>query len=281
MYEIFSTREIADMIWLIVFLMFVLIGKKTRISFFSLIKAVFAKKIIIMFLLIGLYFGTFTMMFAYQRIWKWIYLKDIIIWFLLTAVPICFSRITKEFHSNDIKKIIIENITLTAIVEFVVAYFTFPLWIEIIMIPVILFVVLLKVVADKKAENQKVSTLLSRVEILIGIGILSGTVLVAVDTFLTVDLTDFVVSFATPLVYSVLLIPMMYLCIVYAKYDTLFSRIHFMDTDKVRKKHRWRILKACKLSYKRIQKASEVLPKEMYQNMSEHSFMIAIQKIKE
>lgn len=280
MCEIFSTREIADVIWLVAFFVFILIGKKTRSAFINLIKAAFVKKIIIMFLLIGLYFGTFTMIFAFQSFWKWIYLKDIIIWFLLSAVPTCFSRITKPFHSDDIKKIIIENVTLTAIVEFVIAYFTFPLWVEIIMIPVILSITLLKVVADNKLENQKVCALLNGVLILIGIGILSGTVLVAVGSLATVDWTDFIVSFSTPLLYSILLLPMMYLCIIYAKYDTLFSRIHYMDTDDVRKKHRWVILKACKLSYKRIQTAGEVLPKEMYQNMSEHSFLIAIHKIK-
>ena len=125
MSEPFSTREIADVIWLVVFLVFVLIGNKTRPAFINLIKSACAKKIIIMFLSIGLYFGTVTVLFACQRFWKWIYLKDIIIWFLLTAVPTCFSRIAKPFRSNDIKKIIIENITLTAIVEFVIAYLLF------------------------------------------------------------------------------------------------------------------------------------------------------------
>lgn len=280
MFDVFSTREIADGIWIIGFIIFVILWKQTRKQSLSLIKAALARKIVMMFLFVCFYFCLITLLFTKLSFWKFIYLKDIIIWVLLSAIPTCFSRITKPFKVEDLKQIIIENITLTAIVEYIISSFTFDLWIELVMVPIIAFFALLKVISDSKEEFKKVSKLLNAILVIVGVFIIGGTIYVAVRDYLEINVIDSIVSFVIPLAYSNFLIPTIYVCIIYTKYDTLFSRIYYMDTDQSRKKHRFKILKACKLSYKKISKAETILPRDMYQNMKESDFKKAICKIK-
>ena len=83
---IFSNREVATFIYLAIFIIVVLFDAKVRSSVLVLIKSALSPKIVQAAMFFLLYASFLTVIFALTPIWKWIYLKDIIMWVVFAGI---------------------------------------------------------------------------------------------------------------------------------------------------------------------------------------------------
>ena len=114
-FSLFSTREIVSALYLLIFIVFIITKKSIRSSLLNVIKAFFCFKIQVPIFLLLLY-GSIPVLVAKQfSFWKWIYIKDIIIWLIFAGVPGClnvsdakeqshFMKIVIEYLSEEISK---------------------------------------------------------------------------------------------------------------------------------------------------------------------------------
>src|SRR5690606_28772164 len=129
-----------------------------------------------------------------------------------------------------------ESLKVVAIVEFVVTFYAFPLWAEVILQPLLLVVVGTLAVGKRDAKNEPAVKLLNGLLSLFGMGlVVYAAYMIAVNmgSFLTLaTLRDFY----TPIVLSVLFVPFIFVLHVYNTYEMSFLALRWTIKDhKIRR----------------------------------------------
>lgn len=132
--EIFSTRELALIIWTVIIVIFILIKVKIGDSFTRLIRAFFASKLSIAYLIMILYSIGILSLLKYFGLWDFTLIKDSILWFITFAI-VTFFKIDKAYNNNFFLEILNETFKLTLFLEFVSNLYTFNFWIEFLIFP--------------------------------------------------------------------------------------------------------------------------------------------------
>lgn len=254
-FNIFSTREIAIGIWFIVLLIFIFIKSDIRKSAFDVFKAALVKHLIVPFIVLSAYTILIIFLFTLIYLWKDIYIKDIVLWFLFAGIPICYNAFSSDLEKNYFINIIFDNFKLTSLIEFFLGFFTFNIITELIIVPLFTFFILVQTVTKKEKEyyiiNKYISIIKSIFEYLL-IVIIVINAIIAYSSY--INNIDFVIRFWMPFILSIFYLPCVYVFALFAKYYDTFKRMSFRNTkDKqIIKNQHWKIIKFCKLSYKKI-----------------------------
>lgn len=274
MLKIFSTREVAVAIYLLIFIIYALSVEKIRISLKSLIITACSKKILIPFIILIMYAGVLVLLMSYLPFWKWIYLKDIIIWVIFVGVPMCFKAVERNLKENYFKSSIIDNLKFIVVVEYLVGTFTFNIIVELILQPIIAILSLLIAIFDSKNEYKMTNKFLNAVLTIIGIIILLLTLNEAINPYKTLASIDTVIGLLTPLIFSILYLPFTYGFAIYSRYENIFIRMSIIDSTskKINRKRKYQIWRVCKLSYKNLCAFEKHIPKYTYKNMTQDEF---------
>lgn len=285
--DIFSTRELATAFWigaiLIAVGMAIVTNKKIRQGFIGVLKCFFNRKLRKLWEIYFLYIGIITLMFSRFPIWKNIYLKDIILWTLFSGLTICMNAVAGEADEKYISKVLKDNIRFTVVTEFLLSTFTFSLWVELIIIPIMTAITLLDVVAAQKSETVAVHKLLQSVIAFIGLCLVFQTVKVGIREYRELNMVDTLVSFFIPMVYLLFVTPLEYVFELYSKYEMLFIRMCFKEPrdKKVKRKRHLKVIKACGLSVRKIILFQKQCIPRMYVSMSDSEFEALISHLED
>lgn len=280
--SILSTREWATLIWGCIFMLYVLCHWEIRKSLWNVIVIFFGKKLRILWEIILLYVLTITIVFCYLPIWENIYIKDIIIWFLFSGLIYCMNAVSSEADETYIKKILKDNLKFTMILEFFMSTFTFNIWIELAIIPVITIITVMNVIAERKEEYKSVHKLLDSILAIAGFWIFYETIKIGINEYKQLNIINTLVSFMIPIVYLILIIPLEYILELYSKYEVLFLRMTFKEEKdkRIRLHHRTAIFRECNFSVRKILLFQREYMIQMYALMKEDEFNQLMQKFR-
>ena len=90
-FEEFNNREIAIVIWILVFITLMSLAKDIRESFKRIIKTFFVKKILLTFLSLIAYTILIIYFLLRLKFWEFEFLKDTIFWFFGVAFLLVFD----------------------------------------------------------------------------------------------------------------------------------------------------------------------------------------------
>lgn len=272
--SILSTREWATLIWGCIFMLYVLCHSEIRKSLWNVIVIFFDKKLRILWEIILLYVLTITIVFCYLPIWENIYIKDIIIWFLFSGLIYCMNAVSSEADETYIKKILNDNLKFTMILEFFMSTFTFNIWIELAIIPVITIITVMNVIAERKEEYKSVHKLLDSVLAIAGFWIFYETIKIGINEYKQLNIINTLVSFMIPIAYLILIIPLEYALELYSKYELLFLRMTFKEEKdkKTKIRHRVAIICSCRISVRRVLLFQREYMGMMYVKMKDNEF---------
>ena len=272
--SILSTREWATLIWGCIFMLYVLCHREIRKSLWNVIVIFFDKKLRILWEIILLYVLTITMVFCYLPIWENIYIKDIIIWFLFSGLIYCMNAVSSEADETYIKKILKDNLKFTMILEFFMSTFTFNIWIELAIIPVITIITVMNVIAERKEEYKSVHKLLDSILAIAGFWIFYETIKIGINEYKQLNIINTLVSFMIPIAYLILIIPLEYALELYSKYELLFLRMTFKEEKdkKTKIRHRVAVICSCRISVRRVLLFEREYMGRMYVKMKDNEF---------
>lgn len=271
---ILSTRKWATLIWGCIFMLYVLCHREIRKSLWNVIVIFSDKKLRILWEIILLYVLTITMVFCYLPIWENIYIKDIIIWFLFSGLIYCMNAVSSEADETYIKKMLKDNLKFTMILEFFMSTFTFNIWIELAIIPVITIITVMNVIAERKEEYKNVHKLLDSVLAIAGFWIFYETIKIGINEYRQLNIINTLVSFIIPIVYLILIIPLEYALELYSKYELLFLRMTFKEEKdkKTKIRHRVAVICSCRISVRRVLLFQREYMGRMYVKMKDNEF---------
>jgi hypothetical protein len=255
--SVLNNREISVVIWLLIVFLWALSVSSVRQSIFGLFKAFFVKIIIVPFAVMLLYVLLTVLIFKKVGFWDISALKDTILWTIGTAFATFLSLNKVAGDENFFRKALLDNIKLVLILEFIVNLYSFNLIIELILVPIVTFIVMLNAVAELKPEYKQ-----ARVFLDYTLGIVGLVLIVFTFRELFVDFQNFATlktlrDFFLPPIFTIAFLPYVYLIALYMQYESLFTRIDFAnkDADLARYAKR-KILAACHLDLSKLNKFS-------------------------
>lgn len=252
--NIFNNREIAIGILLLAIIIFALTIRNIRKSFLGLVRKLLEIKILIFILVIAVYGFGIVQLLRIINYWDIYLLKDTILWYLLPGFIMGVKYITSKDDGNLFKKIIIDNIEFLIIFEFIVNFYVFPIWAEIIIIPIITFIVLLDVVASRDKKYTSVLKFLRTLQFLIGSLILVYSVYQIIKDFSNFGSINTLKEFLLPIILTITFIPLICFMVLYSRYEEFFIRLDFYyKNNKILRRHiKRRTIKNCLLNYNKI-----------------------------
>ena len=282
MFDVFSTREVAIAIYILLLIVFLLSNKQTRSIAINMIGNALKKPIITVFLIIVGYGTIITLILSNFDFWKTIYLKDIIFWILFIGVPISFSAVENK-EKDFFKSIVFRNFAFSALVEFVFGTFTLHFVVELILQPIVFLLTAVQIKTMHDDENKQVNNICNWLLSIIGFVIIGLTIEEIVIQIRELNKFDLLISFLTPIVYSFVFVPLAYIIAVYAKYEDIFCMFWFNDrtTEKaIAKSRRKQAIKTCGLSYKKQKQFKKYCAIELTVNSTETDFERVIKDFK-
>lgn len=256
MFELLSTREIASGVYLLLLLLW-LISKKDGVqAVVALIKTVFKAIIIIPVICLLGYTALLVYGLQFLPFWEWILLKDVIIWVLFVATPICFKAGTRKNKDYPFKQMIVDNFLWSAILEFFVGASTFSFITEMIVLPVFTVITILKDYDRENPKHKQYKNFFDSLASVAGLLLLFFTVKEAVTTITKDGVISLLVSFSIPAIFSAAFLPIVYALAVTAKYHDLFVRLYIRNhiSKKGLRSKKKAVLCACGISYKKLLK---------------------------
>ncbi len=277
--ELFSSREIAMGIWLVIIFILLARSPSVRQSILGVIRAGTSKYIIIPFLITIAYSAIWIYFSSTLPIWDWKYLKEITLWVLFAGVPICFNAVGEK-EDSYFWAVVKGNFKFIIFLEFLVGTFTFSLVTELFIVPIATLLVLFNAVAATDKAYKLVEKLFSFLQVIFGFSVLYFAVKSALDQYMEINSIDLFVTFSIPIVMTFLFLPLAYYFAVYAEYETLFVIMKFRlpKNKKIRRRVKWKLLKACKFSWKKVHTFRKKYLVEIYAAMSERDLEEVIER---
>jgi len=255
--KIFNNREVATAIWLFVIFFFMLIKKDIRKSLLKILKIFFGLQILSLLFLMIFYFVLIITFLYFIKFWNISLLKDSIIWFCFAGIVTVFNAATSPENEKIFRKIIIYNLNLIIILEFIINTYTFSLLKELIFIPSVTLIVVLGVFAETKSKYSSVEKTMNKLQIFIGISILILSIFNIFTDFKNFGNLATLKSFLLPPIFSVSFLPFIYLVVLFLKYELLFSKLNLGQekSKKLKIYAKRKIFKCCFLSLNKTSKA--------------------------
>lgn len=252
--KIFNNREIALIFYLIAFISWALTKKKIRESIFGVIKSLFIGQIFISILLLLIYVSIILYGLSLVGLWNSKLIKDSIYWTFGIGFILMMNSNNAIKEENYLRKIVINNIKVLMIIEFIVGLFVFGLSTEFILMPIVIFLSILLAYTEAYQEHTQVKNFLLKV-----FGIIGFLYLIYSGYMIYQDFTDFASwhnlrAFLFPIIMTIMFLPFIYFYALYVHYESLFVRVDFFlkDNKSLCKFAKRRILLSVNFSFKKL-----------------------------
>lgn len=258
--DIFTNREIATIIWVTLFIIRFSFEKQIRTSILTTIKSALKIKILLYFFSYFCYISLIIYSFYYLELWDITYLKENIIWFIFSGLPIGLIVATNKLERGFWKRLILKNLKLIVFVEFIISSFTFSLIVELLIIPIITLIVLINTVLKFNEENKDLEKFTNIILTFVGFFILSYSMYKSITEIHLIGNVSHLKSFLFPVVYSIMSIPYMYIYKLIVEYELLFIKLRFgkKRSRKLNLLIKLRLLLFCNIQIKKLQIAANM-----------------------
>lgn len=227
---IFNNREIALLFWIALIVLAVLLSK-LRKSLVPIFKILTSKMFLIIFSLIGAYLYGIILLLKNLEVWQTSNLKDVLFWLFSVGLILVF-KINEAKSNAYFKGIFLSAIKWTIVLEFIVNLYSFSLFKEIIILPILVFLAMTQAVAEMDEKHKVVSKFLKNVIAIAGLSIFSYSLYKTIVNFDDVLTFQNLVSFLLPSTITVLFIPFVYFLALYSTYESYFIHLDFMTVKK-------------------------------------------------
>ncbi len=266
-----NNRDIAINIWLLLLFLISLKSKDIRKSYAHIAK-LFVKMQV--FWILPLY-TVLACWFLYTfSLWDFTFFKATSYWFILTAIT-TFFHLEKLENDDELKKMILGELGLVFLLTLIMNTYTFNIWIELILLPIALIIVMLDVLTSTKEEHKDVHKLIRFVNALIGFTVFGGAIHKLVNLPGTLFSITTFKGILLPIFLFILHLPFFYIISIYSTYQMAVIRISFKGPWKEKKpiyprfKIYWVLFKKFGFSVSKLREAQFIFPYKNYNGLCE------------
>lgn len=230
MLDIFSTRELSLLIWTSIFIITLTLGKSLRKSIFGVIKALFVRQFILIYLSLTAYIILVVLLLRLLNLWEISFLKDTIFWFFSFAIVTFFS-LPKAEDINFFKNLLLESFKWTIFLEFLFNFYTFNIGAELFFLPIITFVALTQAIAETDKKNEQIGKLLGGFLSIVGSIYFFYALFKTISEYGILFTSQNLKTLILPILLTISILPFFYFIALYMQYEEIFKRIIYLTDD--------------------------------------------------
>jgi hypothetical protein len=230
--EIFDSREIATAFWITLFAIYVVCSAPTRTALVRLIQAAAKPKIVAPIFFAAIILSGVVWILHLIGLWTTAELKDTITWFLLTGVALLFRGINAPHPDRAIHAIVLDAIRLTVFAEFFFSTYTFPLPVELLLLPFATVLAAALALAQTERRYAIAASFLGRLQIALGIVVVGATLWSAAHDLRQLFSIEAARRLLTPIILGFAFIPLAYVMALLAAYEQLFLPLKIYPVRK-------------------------------------------------
>jgi hypothetical protein len=152
-------------------------------------------------------------------------LKDTILWFALSGLPMAFAGVLAKTDGNTWRRMLVDQLKVVVVLEYILNTYTFSFLAELLLVPVMTMLAMLDVVARSAVKYARVAKLIRVLQALVGFGVLGCATTQAVAHLNAVQAADALRSVLLAPVLSLLFVPFIYFLVLVTTYESLFLRL--------------------------------------------------------
>ncbi len=254
MTALFNNREIATGVWLIILAIW--IGQKAgmRGAFSKLLKAFLHWKLILPVFLMAGYLALEVLLLRHWNLWDISLLKDTIYWFCLTGFILLAKFMGEKKDVGFFKKTLLQCFAVAVFLQFLLNLYTFPLWGELIFIPVTAILAIMTTIAESDPKYEPARKLFDGIISLIGVVMVIYLIQMTWLHYSELSPSNLMLSVLLPLLLTILFFPFLYFAKLVANYEMFFVRLgfHISNDDNLLNHTRLKTLMHCHINLQRL-----------------------------
>lgn len=226
-----NNRELAVALWVIAIAIYILSANKMRgirESIISLVSIFFVRQIISILTLMIIYIGVVVYLMSEASLWNIGQIKNTVFWAVTVGIMSLFKLESIKSDRGFFKHSVIDNLKALAIIQFVVSVYTFPLWAELLLVPILALIGGMSAIAETDKRYNQVKQLLDFLLIFFGITVIAYTAYMLITNFSEFGQKSTVYDFIVPPLLTLFYLPFIYMMMVYSTYQQAFMRLRFL-----------------------------------------------------
>ncbi len=228
--DILNNREIAIALWLLAISIYIFSSSKmadVRTAFKGVLSAFFARQIISILCLMVIYMALVIYCLFELELWNAEQIKNTVFWCASVGFMSLFKLEQIKKDKSFFKHSVIDNLKLLAILQFVVGVYTFPLWIEILIVPVVVIIGAMLAIAETDKKYHQVKALLEYCLSFFGVVLIVYTLYMLTTNFGEFGKEKTAYDFFVSPLLTLLYLPFVFFMLVYSTYEQAFIRLKF------------------------------------------------------
>lgn len=229
--DFLNNREIAISLWMAAITIYIFSSSKmgdVKRSFRSLLSAFFVRQIISAVMLMATYMGVVVYLMFEANLWNSGQIKNTIFWAAAVGFMSLFKLESMKKDKSFFKHSIIDNLKILAIIQFVVSFYSFPLWIELLLVPILALTGGMNAIAETDGKYNQVKKLLDGLMMFFGIAVIAYTAYMLTTNFNKFGQESTLYDFIVPTLLTLFYLPFIFMMMVYSAYEQAFVRLIFV-----------------------------------------------------
>lgn len=281
---LFSNRELAIIIWIVILLICALFKKSLRDSLIHLLKINYGYKLLTIRWVLYIQIGVVTYILFRTGIFsQYSLIKTVVEYSLFSAVVLLYGSITDPL--KQIRKTILNYLAATTILTVYLNSFSYSLIAECILLPIVFLLFAIIAYAEHQNDPQYKTTsgCATAILTLLAISGIGYVIYHSIHCQPEVLIENLAREVLIPLGMTCFLIPYVYLVAVISKYEPFLARLNQMSKNQknLSGNHYWKwkiaIIKKCKLNVAKIDLCTKQLKIFMYE--TDEDFLAALDEI--
>lgn len=234
-----NNREVALIIWIFILIVYVSLKDKERQTlkaFKGVLRAFFVSKIVVAIVWASLWIVLCVQALRYIGVWEIANLKTTLLWAATFAFVTLFDVVRISENDTYFRKTVRDTVSATVAITFIADAYSFPLIIELSLVPLLALMTGVQVFSERKLEHGQVHKLAGTVLALAGMVYIGHGLYMAFKDFRSFASWDTLQEFLTPITLSLLFLPYLYIVSVVVSYELTFAGLHWvLKDDKLRR----------------------------------------------
>jgi hypothetical protein len=276
-----NNREKAIVIWGLAFLVWMVSKRNVRHSLAAVLRAGSRRPILIVYTSCILYVSAITTFWWKVGFWNVSLAKDTVLWLLGTAFALVMSS-ASENAERDMKGLLVRSLKLGTMLQFMVHLYTFPLIVEIVLVPFLVLMSGIVALTEVRREYASAGKMAQYVLGTAGAVIIAWIVFRVINDYQSLINPGTARAYALPLLLALPFLPFVYALTVYAAYDSLFSRLDFLlrDNKQLARFAKRQILRVCLADLPRLRRFTKKTAKDLAWAEDKAAILTVIQRFR-
>ncbi len=233
--DILNNREIAIALWLLAISAYIFSSSKmaeVRTAFKKLLSTFFVRQIISVLCLMVAYMAIAIYWLSEFDLWNAEQLKNTVFWCASVGFMSLFKITKIKKVKSYFKHSVIDNLKLLAILQLIVGVYSFSLWIEVLLAPVLALIGAMLAIAETDKKYHQVKVLLEYCLSLFGVVLIIYTLYMLTTNFGEFGKEKTAYDFFVPPLLTLCYLPFIFIMLVYSSYEEAFVRLKFSINNR-------------------------------------------------